>query len=154
MICHSFLGVTHSSSCVLCHHRNQGQYQLCENFGVLTPPQVRTHTTTSQILTFIRSGDFFPSSRCQLAHTSSSCVLLHDVCCLLPLFFNLVISFTSCVFFFVALFLPLCLNFSCVQHCDLVVCVHCHVFLFVLLLKKCTQMQHVHVIDYVNGNSV
>lgn len=42
---------------------------------------------TSQIAARGRgAGRLFLSSCCQLVHTSSSCVFLHYVCCLLPLF--------------------------------------------------------------------
>lgn len=39
---------------------------------------------------------FFPPPCCQLTHTSSSCVFLQCACCLLPLFF-LIIVFPSCL---------------------------------------------------------
>lgn len=49
-------------------------------------PKIRKHTT------FRYWRIFTPSSCCQLVHTSSSCVFLHWVCCLLPLFFELAFS--------------------------------------------------------------
>lgn len=78
------------------HNQVPGKNSVA-NFGLSTPrlrnisPLKYWHIHVQEL------RSFFPTSCCQLVHTSSSCVFLHCVCCLLPLFFKLVTVFPSCV---------------------------------------------------------
>lgn len=138
MLCHLLEIFTQSSSCILHHHGSQHkQYQLSEKevcglFGVPNlrlrniPPLRYWHTPYQD------SWSILPTSFCQLVHTSSSCVFLHCVCCLLPLFLSwsspsLPVSLAHyfCLphcFFFLSLIVCFCLSGHLL--CNVCVCVY------------------------------